>query len=158
MRRETCCFTGHRNLPVEQLSAISSLLDNTIAELIGYGIVDFACGGARGFDTLAARSVLRARAACPFLRLLLILPCRDQTRGWPPEDAAAYAEILAQADAVSYIADRYRPGCMQERNRRLVDESAWCVSWLTDQSGGAAYTVSYARRQGLSIRNLPDRL
>ena len=47
---------------------------------------------------------------------------------------------------------------MQERNRRLVDESSWCVSWLTRQAGGTAYTVSYARRQGLAIRNLPDRL
>ena len=158
MRRETCCFTGHRNLPAEHLPAIPSLLDDTVAELIGRGIVDFACGGARGFDTLAAQSVLRARAACPYLRLLLFLPCRDQTRGWPSKDAAVYVDILAQADAVSYVADRYRPGCMQERNRRLVDESSWCVSWLTRQAGGTAYTVSYARRQGLAIRNLPDRL
>ena len=90
MRRETCCFTGHRNLPAEHLPAIPSLLDDTVAELIGRGIVDFACGGARGFDTLAAQSVLRARAACPFLRLLLFLPCRDQTRGWPSKDAAVY--------------------------------------------------------------------
>ena len=65
MRRETCCFTGHRNLPAEHLPAIPSLLDDTVAELIGRGIVDFACGGARGFDTLAAQSVLRARAASP---------------------------------------------------------------------------------------------
>ena len=82
-------------------------------------------------------------------RLLLFLPCRDQTRGWPSKDAAVYVDILAQADAVSYVADRYRPGCMQERNRRLVDESSWCVSWLTRQAGGTAYTVRYARRQGL---------
>ena len=71
MRRETCCFTGHRNLPAEHLPAIPSLLDDTVAELIGRGIVDFACGGARGFDTLAAQSVLRARAAwCDFFAFL----------------------------------------------------------------------------------------
>ena len=60
MRRETCCFTGHRNLPAEHLPAIPSLLDDTVAELIGRGIVDFACGGARGFDTLAAASPVSA--------------------------------------------------------------------------------------------------
>lgn len=109
MKAFTCCFTGHRNLPAEHLPAIPSLLDDTVAELIGRGIVDFACGGARGFDTLAAQSVLRPAAACPFLRLLLFLPCRDQTRGWPSKDAAVYVDILAQADAVSYVADRYRP-------------------------------------------------
>lgn len=45
-------------------------------------------------------------------------------------------------------------GCMHERNRRLVDNSAVCVCYLTQPAGGTHYTVEYARRQGLSIINL----
>ena len=41
----------------------------------------YGAGGALGFDTLAAQTVLDMKKEYPQLRLILVLPCEDQTRG-----------------------------------------------------------------------------
>ena len=55
-----------------------------------------------------------------------------------------------------YVASTYGPGCLFERNRRLVDGSGICLCYLTAETGGTAYTVRYARKQGLPVINLAE--
>lgn len=151
MRNQTCCFTGHRHIPPEALPALSAQLETTVRGLISSGFCYFGAGGALGFDTIAAETVLRLRAEFPQIRLILVLPCRDQASGWPESNAARYKDILKRADKFVYVSDNYRPGCMQKRNRRLVDNSSACVAYCTRQTGGSAYTIDYARKNGLNI-------
>lgn len=151
MRENTCCFTGHRDVPAAQRAALAARLDAAVQRLAEEGIVYFGAGGAVGFDTLAAQAVLRARRTRPQLRLILVLPCPEQARHWPRRDAAAYERLKAQADKVVYVSPVYVPGCMQRRNRHLVDSSGVCVAYCTRQTGGTAYTVNYARQQGLRV-------
>ena len=125
-------------------------------EAIEQGYRYFGCGGALGFDTLAAQTVLRLREIYPEIRLILVLPCRDQTRGWKQADVAEYDRIMKAADKVTYTSEQYYSGCMHKRNRHLVDYSSLCVCYLTEQSGGTAYTVNYARSQGLKIINVAE--
>ena len=125
-------------------------------EAIEQGYRYFGCGGALGFDTLAAQTVLRLREIYPEIRLILVLPCRDQTRGWKQADVAEYERIMKAADKVTYTSEQYYSGCMHKRNRHLVDNSSLCICYLTEQSGGTAYTVNYARSQGLSIINVAE--
>ena len=82
MQSKTVCFTGHRSLPAEELPEISRHLEDTLIALIEQGYCYFGAGGALGFDTLAAQMVLRLRERYPQIRLILVLPCRNQTRGW----------------------------------------------------------------------------
>ena len=96
-RSRTCCFTGHRNIPSAVLPVLSAELDRTTRALIADGIQSFETGGARGFDTLAAETVLRLRREFPQIRLILVLPCRNQTRGWKPDDARRYEAVLKEA-------------------------------------------------------------
>ena len=154
MREKTCCFTGHREIPPEERARIADRLEHTIISLYQQGIRVYEAGGALGFDTLAARTVLRLRESCPGMKLILVLPCLTQTRGWKPEDAAEYESIKAQADHVVYTAQQYTRGCMHKRNRYLVDNSGVCVCYLTRDSGGTAYTAQYAQKQGLEIINI----
>ena len=79
-RAVTCCFTGHRKLPTGQYQMIADRLEQTIIRLIEKGVLYFGAGGALGFDTLAALTVLRLRKQYPQIKLILVLPCRDQTR------------------------------------------------------------------------------
>lgn len=109
-----------------------------------------------GFDTLAAQAVLKLREEYPQIRLILVLPCKEQTRGWPAADVDIYNEILHQADKVVYTAEHYYRGCMFKRNRHLVDNSSVCICYLTSDHGGTAYTVRYAQSQQLKIVNLAD--
>ena len=123
-------------------------------EAIEQGYRYFGCGGALGFDTLAAQTVLRLRETYPEIRLILVLPCRNQTRGWKQDDVAEYDRIIKAADKVTYTSEQYYSGCMHKRNRHLVDSSSLCICYLTEQSGGTAYTVNYARSLGLKIVNV----
>ena len=64
MRSKTVCFTGHRELPTDDLPEISKRLEDTLVALIEQGYCYFGAGGALGFDTLAAQAVLRLREPC----------------------------------------------------------------------------------------------
>ena len=154
MREKTCCFTGHRKLPFWGRRKVAAKLEKTIINLIDRGIRFFGAGGALGFDTLAAQTVLRLKKKYPDIKLILVLPCLTQARGWPTENVEEYERIKAQADKVIYTAQEYTKGCMHKRNRHLVDHSSVCVCYLTKDNGGTAYTVDYAEKRGLEIINL----
>ena len=154
MRAQTCCFTGHRDIPPEVKSYIAKQLERILRNLIGEGIRYFGSGGARGFDLMAADAVLQLKREFPHIRLIMVLPCRDQTRGWRGEDLRHYERVLSQADKVVYVQEEYTPGCMQKRNRHLVDNSSVCVAYCTRKTGGTAYTVRYAIGKDVSITSL----
>ena len=154
MREKTCCFTGHRKLPFWGRRKVAAKLEKTIINLIDRGIRFFGAGGALGSDTLAAQTVLRLKKKYSDIKLILVLPCLTQARGWPTEDVEEYERIKAQADKVIYTAQEYTKGCMHKRNRHLVDHSSVCVCYLTKDNGGTAYTVDYAEKRGLEIINL----
>lgn len=153
LKSKTVCFTGHRNIPAEQLPAVTRRLEAAVAGLIERGYRFFGAGGALGFDTLAAQTVLRLKQAYPQIRLILVLPCLSQTKNWSGENKAVYEEIKARADKVVYTSQAYTRDCMLRRNRYLVDGSSVCVCYLTKPSGGTAYTVQYARANGLPVIN-----
>ncbi|MDE7262208.1 MAG: DUF1273 domain-containing protein [Oscillospiraceae bacterium] len=154
MRTKTCCFTGHRRLPENRRDDIAKRLEDTIVSLIQSGYLYFGAGGALGFDTVCAQTVLRLRQRYPKIKLILVLPCVSQTDKWRPEDAAVYQEIMRQADKVVYTSQEYTRDCMFKRNRHLVDNSSVCICYLEKASGGTAYTVEYAKKRGLRIINL----
>ena len=155
MREQVCCFTGHRRIPQNELKGIEERLEATITELYSRGVVYYGAGGALGFDTLAAETVMRLRdGILPNLRLILVLPCLNQTKGWKAEDVARYEEIKRKANKVKYVSQEYTSECMCKRNRHLVDGSSVCVCYQMQNTGGTAYTVQYAKRQGLRVINV----
>ena len=87
----------------------------------------FAAGGALGFDTLAALAVLQMKVLFAELELTLVLPCKTQDRYWRQAEKELYREILSQADHVTYVSEQYTRGCIQKRNRLLVEGSSVCV-------------------------------
>lgn len=73
MKDKTCCFTGHRKLPTEKLNKITDELEKTVIGLIADGYRFFGTGGALGFDTVAAQTVIRLKDKYPKIRLILVL-------------------------------------------------------------------------------------
>ena len=147
MRDKTACFTGHRKIASEQQRIVAERLKQTVEKLILNGYCYFGAGGALGFDTLAAECVLYLKKQYPQIKLILVLPCKTQTRGWDSEDITIYEQIKAQADKVVYTSEEYTRGCMFKRNRHLVDNSSVCIAYLTESKGGTAYTVNYAKQK-----------
>ena len=150
----TCCFTGHRNIPVSHINALYRELQRVLDILIRSGVTEFRVGGALGFDTLAALSVIDRKSTDPKIRLELCVPCRDQAKNWRDEDIKIYRYIMDSADKVTVLHEKYVRGCMHERNRYMVDGSDYCVAYCTDQTGGSAYTVDYARKKGVKVIDL----
>ncbi|MDD4715963.1 MAG: SLOG family protein [Oscillospiraceae bacterium] len=154
MKEKACCFTGHRkftpNIDCEKR------LEESIVGLIGNGVCYFGCGGALGFDTFAAVTVLRLREVYPTVRLILVLPCPEQAKYWNASDLALYESIKARADKIVYASERYDRFCMQKRNCLLVDGSSYCICYLNDAKGGTASTVRYARQKGVEVINLSE--
>lgn len=158
----TVCFTGHRHISEKAIPDLLSALYSEVLELFRTGYTHFICGGAMGFDTMAAECVLAMKERFPEITLSLYLPCRNQTEKWNRLDNLnAYKNILGRADEVKYISDFYTDTCMHERNRLMADDSSVCVAYLKSVRGGTAYTVNYAQKKGLRIINLysdPDQL
>lgn len=146
----SCCFTGHREVPEEEYSCLRANLLRRIVNLVeDYQVKFFYNGAARGFDTMAAEAVLLLKQSrYPSIRLILGLPCRNQAARWPEEDKALHREICQQADQILVLSEHYFNGCMQQRNRFLVDHSNYCVCYQTHPGGGTGYTVNYAKKQG----------
>ena len=152
------CFTGHRNIAHAVAMQLPSLLDRVLVGLCEQGATVFRTGGAIGFDTVAALKVLELKERYPHIRLELILPCRNQTEYWEETAVRTYRYILEHADSYRYLFDSYVDGCMQERDRRLVDGSDICVAYCNRSRGGTAYTFAYALRAGVEVINLHDLL
>lgn len=157
IREKTCCFTGHRRIPTHHLPLLRARLTYTITQLAAKGYTYFIAGGALGFDTLAAEAVLTLRnTTLPEIRLLLAIPCERQAASWPAADVEKYEKIRADADGEQILSTHYFTGCMQKRNRYMVDHASLCIAYLTEEKGGTASTVTYANKQGLSVINLAD--
>jgi uncharacterized phage-like protein YoqJ len=154
MGTKICMFTGHRYIPSSDAVGLPHRLDAVIEQLVSDGYTDFRCGGAQGFDTIAALKVLEKRKKYPNIKLHLFLPCKDQTRGWSDSAKAAYSAVLERADSVEYQSEEYTKWCMHARNRAMVDGSDLCVAYCSSSSGGTAYTLLYAQKNGVEILNL----
>ena len=59
------------------------------------------------------------------------------------EDKERYARILKKADEVVLLSDHYYNGCMQNRDRYMVDRADALIAYCRKEEGGAAYTVKY---------------
>ena len=148
-------FTGHRNVPSEEKEIITKRVSSSIEVFIRKGYKTFICGGALGFDSIAAECVIEKKTAHPEIRLLLALPCRDQTAAWSDtSDLARYKTILGRADDIYYAENFYKKGCMHKRNRWMADNSSVCIAYLKTNRGGTAYTYKYAEDKGLQMINL----
>lgn len=149
----TCCFTGHRFIPAEEQEELSHRLDSLLEALYRRGFRDFISGAALGFDTLAAERVLVLKSRHPDARLVLAIPCATQSAKWHPADVNRYERLFYAADDVRVLSQQYYEGCMHVRNKFMVDNSAFCLCYLTHMRGGTMATVSYAMKQQLPLLN-----
>lgn len=156
---KTVMFTGHRVISDSVYPGLADALGAEVEKQILSGAKRFRAGGARGFDTLAALTVLSLRRKYPDVRLELILPCPSQPDQWPLSDRRLYEQILGQADEVRYVSPVYFSGVLQQRNRALVEGADVCVAYLTtSHGGGTAFTAALALRSGLEFVNLSEAL
>ena len=154
MESLNCSFTGHRIIKAEHESSLPELLSRAIAYAYSIGCRTFYSGGAIGFDTVAAREVIRFRVTHPDVRLVLLLPCVDQDAKWSTAQRSAYAFILSMADETEYVSECYTDSCIRERNMRLAELCDIMIAYVAHTKSGTAQTVRMARSKNKKIYNL----
>ena len=96
-------------------------------------------------------TVLELKNKYKNIKLILVLPYKEQKRGWSKEDIDIFNYIYSSADKIVYVLHHYFKGCMYKRNRHLIDNSDYCIYYLKHNYGGTYYIVSYAKSKGLNI-------
>lgn len=155
MREKTCCFTGHRVI-LESEGAVKARLMGILEGLIYQGYCYFGAGGARGFDSLAAKTVLEFKEKYKDIHLILVLPFYNQyeaEKGWSTAEIEAYHYLKENASKVVHMQKFYSKGCYYRRNEHLVDHSSVCISYQYKSVGGTAYTTRYAEKQKVAVIN-----
>ena len=152
--RAVCSFTGHRRIEPHHMPKMSDILTRAINFAYSEGCRDFLSGGAVGFDTLAAREVIRFRMTHPDVRLIMVLPCVTQDERWSESQKNSYSYILSNADEIVYVSEEYSPDCMRKRNLVLAQRADIMVSYVSRVKSGSAQTESMAKRLGKRVYNL----
>ena len=154
---QTCCITGHRISPPGEESKIMVRTRNILLRLIREKNVRyFGVGGAVGFDMLATEYLLHLKAHKEHqLKIISVLPypAWRETEDWTDDLRRREDRILRACDKVVYVRPEYEKSVFLLRDRKLVDGSAWCVSYCNRPRTGTAYTVRYAMNHGVRVYN-----
>ncbi len=158
MKEYSCCFTGHRKISENEYYKVMFLLRQTIEQKIKEGYKFFCAGGALGFDTMAAMTVLKLKEQYPHIQLHLYLPCVEQAQKWSEQAKKRYETIKQQSNLIVYVSHNYTNDCMLKRNRTLVDKSSFCIAYCNQSKGGTVYTMNYAKEHNVSVINIANNI
>lgn len=158
----TCAFTGHRpeKLPWgyyeedERCLELKKRMWNAVQEIYDRGYRHFLCGMAQGCDMYFCETVIALRCLMRGVTLEAVIPHVGQQRGWPEDQQERYARLLEMCDKRTVLAPVYDRGCMQRRNRHMVDNASLLLSVYDGMGGGTGYTVGYALQQKVEVMHL----
>lgn len=157
IREKAVSFSGYRSekLPHEgvaganSMEALQAVLRSAVEELATSGYEWFLVGMADGFDTLAAQAVISVQENHPHIQLVAVLPYEDGRK-----HTAVYTEILAACSETLIISEKVHKGTYFVRNEYMVDHSSFLVCYYDGRYGGTEYTVEYAQKKNVTVRNL----
>ncbi len=155
---KNCSFTGHRVILAEHVLPLTELLTKAIEYAYSNGCRNFYCGGALGFDTMAAKLIISMRMKYSDMRLFLLLPCKNQSENWTSSEMGMYDFILSEADEVIYTSEEYKRGCMKIRNERLAEVCDIMIAFCGRMQSGSAQTLKIAHSMEKTVLNLYPRI
>jgi uncharacterized phage-like protein YoqJ len=158
-RAEVCSFTGHRpeKLPWGNLESdlrcvlFREHLAEAVQDAYRRGYRHFITGMARGADLLFCEAALTLRENHPGVTVEAAIPFSEQPGRWSQADRARYYALLSRCDYETVVQHRYSPGCMQRRNRYLVDRASLLVAAYNGKGGGTLYTLTYALGEDVEV-------
>ena len=160
-----CCFTGYRpqkfpfalkNDNVDYLKFENDLFEQ-ILSLAEENCRVFYCGMAMGFDIISAEMVLSVKKAFKErLKLICVLPFEAQGDSFGDEWKKRFYDVLEQADEIEILDKEYNKGCYQKRNKFMVDNSDYVITWYDGKAGGTRNTIDYALKKGRQVFNIYD--
>ena len=152
-----CAIKGIRdvkNFDEEKKTILFEKIKNIIGLLhVKYEINTFYCGMALGADLLCAGAILDYNDRFNTnIKIIPVIPCKNQTKLWKQEDIKNYNYILNNSLDAIILNEKYTRTCMLERNRYMVDNSEFLFAVYDGRdSGGTRYTLDYAIKKEKKI-------
>ena len=152
---KSACFSGHRIVPFAKQNEMMRLLRNEITKSYHEGYRCFYCGMAIGFDLLAAKATLSLKTELSQMKIIAVLPCREQNEKWNEKNKMEYETILKKVDDVVVVSDHYHQRCFLQRNDYMVQRSSRLITLYDGKfKGGTFYTHNKALTNGLDVINI----
>jgi len=141
MYEKTCCVTGHREIPINQIAYVREELQKQIHVAIQDGYTRFISGFAKGVDLLFAAIVVEEKKQYPNLMLEAALPYAGRLK----TNDQNFHMLLKNCNSIKIECEKYTPSCFMQRNRYMVSKSQRVIAVYDGrESGGTLFTMRYA--------------
>ncbi len=154
MMYKTCCVTGHRDIPENEIPKIKAALETEITKAVQDGFTEFLSGFADGADQYFAELVAARKASNPKLRLVAVLPYQNRIDSLNNKE---YTKALLNAcDDVVVIQEEYNPSVYAKRNRYMVEKADRVIAVYDGrETGGTVGTIRLAHSMHRELREIP---
>lgn len=141
---KSCFFIGHREASEDILPDLIEAVEHHI---VVHGIQEFIAGNYGGFDRMAAKAAISAKAAHPEITLLLLLPYHPAER---PIEAPLGFDGTFYPPGIESVPRRY---AIVRADRYMIDHADHLIAyaWHPDN---ARNMVEYAQRKDIPTFNL----
>ena len=142
---KSCFFIGHREASEEIFPELAEAVERHIVD---YGVTEFIVGNYGGFDRMAARAVISAKALHLGITLLLLLPYHPAERSieTPPGfDGTFYPPGMES------VPRRY---AIVRANRYMIDHVDCLIAFAWHPASNVKELTAYAQRKGVVVTNL----
>lgn len=161
-KEKSCCFTGYRPEKFdfkfietdEKFKVFTKRLLTAISKTIESGCTTFYTGMACGFDIIAAEHLALMKCINKNLKLVAVIPFKDQAKNFSPEWKHRYEALLKSCNETIVLNDVYEKWVFAQRNRYMVDHSSFCITYFDGKPGGTKNTLKYASKHNLQILNV----
>ncbi len=156
----SCCFSGHRpeRLPWgydeedPRCRLFKERIIQSIEALYRQNVRHFISGMAQGTDLYFAEAILSLQSYYSDMSLECARPCESQADNWSQAQQLRYHSILSRCQYETMVQHTYSRGCMQRRNRYMVEHAAFLIAAYDGKAkGGTAQTVAFAEKKGLHL-------
>ena len=154
MKKKTCCVTGHRDLPQNQINYVKAALLREIEKSVADGFTCFMSGVAEGVDQYFVEIVMEKQKDNPELELIAVLPYQKRLENLK-EKGHTYEMLEACRDVV-VIREEYQPSVYSHRNRYMVEHSDRVIAVYDGrEKGGTVRTIRFAHQMKKELREIP---
>lgn len=149
----TCCVTGHRDIPDDQLEYVKKELRKEIDQALEDGYTHYISGFADGVDQYFAEIVAEKRQANEKLQLEAAVPYRKRMLALC--DNADTMRLLMACTIIGVHGEAYTSNCFTKRNRFMVTHSSRVIAVYDGrEKGGTLSTMRMAQRMRRQVREI----
>ncbi len=136
-----CTFFGHRDAPKE----IEPTLQSTLIDLIeNKGVINFYVGNNGNFDFMVEKNLKNLKVSYPHINYNIVLAYLPKKKDY--NNNTIYPEGLETPPKYAIV----------KRNRWMVDNSDYIVTYVIRTFGGAAQFKAFAENKGKIVLNITD--